>query len=74
MPSQPESRRGHVSTTLPSGKVLVVGGYTEEAAGQKTALQSALLIDITAGTYQTRPTLLKTPRFGATCSFSPRRS
>lgn len=66
MPSQPESRRGHVSTTLPSGKVLVVGGYTEEAAGQKTALQSALLIDITAGTYQTRPTLLRTPRFGAT--------
>jgi hypothetical protein len=65
MPTQPESRRGHVAATLPSGKVLIVGGYTEEAAGQKTVLQSALLIDITAGTYQTRPTLLRTPRFGA---------
>ncbi len=66
MPTQPESRRGHVAATLPSGKVLIVGGYTEEAAGQKTVQQSALLIDISAGTYQTRPTLLRTPRFGAT--------
>lgn len=65
MPTQPESRRGHSSVTLPSGKVLIVGGYTEEAAGQKTVLQSALLIDISAGTYQTRATLLRTPRYGA---------
>lgn len=72
MPSQPDSRRGHVATTLPSGKVLIAGGYTEETPGQKTVLASALLIDITAGTYQTRATLLRTPRYAATLVALPK--
>lgn len=72
LPSQPDSRRGHVATTLPSGKVLIAGGYSEETPGQKTVLGSALLIDITAGTYQTRPTLLKTPRYAATLVALPK--
>lgn len=72
MPSQPDSRRGHVAATLPSGKVLIAGGYTEEAPGVKTVLGSALLIDITAGTYQSRPSMLRTPRYAATLVALPK--
>lgn len=60
-----ESRRSHVAVTLRSGKVLIAGGYTEDMAGTKTVLDSALLIDPVNRAYQSLAHFLRTPRYAA---------
>jgi hypothetical protein len=61
----PVSRRGHVAVTLRSNRVLVAGGYTVDASGAKTVLDSALLIDLGTSGFTEHPMFLKTARYGA---------
>lgn len=62
----PASRSGHVAVTLRSGKVLIVGGYSDDATGKRTALDSAILIEPANKTFVERMAFLKTARYGAT--------
>lgn len=64
-PTQPESRRGHAAISLPSGKMLIIGGYLTDAPGPTTVQGSALLIDLNARTYVVRDSFLRTPRYAA---------
>ena len=61
---EPASRRGHVAAKLKNGLALIIGGYSEDATGHKTALASTLTIDIAARTAVQTDGALKTPRWG----------
>lgn len=62
---EPASRRGHVAFKLKSGRVLIAGGYSEDGAGNRTADDSAVILDVGARTAESRPKFLKTARYGA---------
>jgi hypothetical protein len=70
-PVEPSSRRGHSAVTLANGHVVILGGYSEDAAGQKTVFSSALLVDVAAKTAQLRDGLLSTPRHAASLTLLP---
>lgn len=66
-----QDRRGHTATLLPSGEVLVVGGYQARHGGPVDAnLATAELRDATSGVWSLSGTM-STPRSGHTATLLP---